>query len=165
MTGQIFRIWPDVFTAFASEFAKFQRSLAAEYLMWQSDIVKKYKRQDQFITHNFDFEWKKFGADIAQDGYSYGVQPDINHYEASKAVTIAGTDIYHPTQDDLTGAEIAFGGDAIRTLKDSSYLVLECQAQAFKYWTPYPGQLRLQGYSHLASGARRNHVLELAFYS
>ena len=71
------------------------------------------------------------GADIAQDGYSYGVQPDINHYEASKAVTIAGTDIYHPTQDDLTGAEIAFGGDSIRTLKDSSYLVLECQAQAF----------------------------------
>lgn len=137
----------------AGEFAKFQRSLAAEYLMWQSEIVKKYKRQDQFITHNFDFEWKKFGADIAQDGYSYGVQPDINHYEASKAVTIAGTDIYHPTQDDLTGAEIAFGGDSIRTLKDSSYLVLECQAQAFKYWTPYPGQLRLQGYSHLASGA------------
>lgn len=85
--------------------------------MWQSEIVKKYKRQDQFITHNFDFEWKKFGADIAQDGYSYGVQPDINHYEASKAVTIAGTDIYHPTQDDLTGAEIALAGDSIRTLK------------------------------------------------
>ena len=101
----------------ASEFAKFQRSLAAEYLMWQSEIVKKYKRQDQFITHNFDFEWKKFGADIAQDGYSYGVQPDINHYEASKAVTIAGTDIYHPTQDDLTGAEIAFGGNVYRFVR------------------------------------------------
>lgn len=137
----------------ASEFAAFQRSLAAEYLVWQSDIVKKYKREDQFITHNFDFQWKKFGADIAQDGYSYGVQPDINHYEASKAVTVAGTDIYHPTQDELTGAEIGFCGDLIRTLKDSPYLVLECQAQAFKYWTPYPGQIRLQGYSHLASGA------------
>ncbi len=137
----------------ASEFAKFQRSLAAQYLMWQSKIVSQYKREDQFITHNFDFEWKKFGADIAQDGYSYGVQPDINHYEASAAVTIAGTDIYHPTQDDLTGAEIAFGGDSIRTLKDAPYFVLETQAQAFKYWTPYPGQLRLHGYSHLASGA------------
>ena len=137
----------------ASEFAGFQRSLAAEYLMWQSALVQKYKREDQFITHNFDFEWKKFGADIAQDGYSYGVQPDINHYEASRAVTVAGTDIYHPTQDELTGAEIGFGGDSIRTLKDAPYLVLECQAQAFKYWTPYPGQLRLQGYSHLASGA------------
>lgn len=137
----------------ASEFERFQRTLAAEYLMWQSAIVKKYQREDQFITHNFDFEWKKFGADIAQDGYSYGVQPDINHYEASAAVTIAGTDIYHPTQDELTGAEIAFGGDSIRSLKGRNYIVLECQAQAFKYWTPYPGQLRQQAYSHLANGA------------
>lgn len=137
----------------ASEFERFQRRLAAEYLEWQSVLVAEYKRDDQFVTHNFDFEWKKFGADIAQDGYSYGVQPDINHYEAAKAVTIAGTDIYHPTQDELTGAEIAFGGDEIRSLKNDNYLVLECQAQAFKYWTPYPGQLRLHAYSHLASGA------------
>jgi len=138
---------------FASEFERFQRSLAAEYLKMQSDIVHEYLRPDQFITHNFDFQWKKFGADIAQDGYSYGVQPDINHYEAAKAVTIAGADIYHPTQDQLTGAEIAFCGDAVRSLKNQNYLVLECQAQAFKYWTPYPGQLRLHAYSHLASGA------------
>lgn len=131
----------------------FLRSLAAEYLRWQAGIVAEYKREDQFITHNFDFEWKKFGADIAQDGYSYGVQPDINHLEASEAVTVAGTDIYHPTQDDLTGAEIAFGGDEIRCLKGDNYLVLETQAQGFKNWTPYPGQLRLHAYSHLASGA------------
>jgi beta-galactosidase len=137
----------------AGEFAAFQRSLAAEFLVWQSNIVNEYKRDNQFITHNFDFEWRKFGADIAQDGYSYGVQPDICHYEASKAVTIVGTDIYHPTQDKLTGAEIAFCGDSIRSLKMSNYIVLECQAQAFKYWTPYPGQLRLHAYSHLASGA------------
>ena len=137
----------------ASEFSAFQRKMAADYLMWQADLIREYKREDQFITHNLDFEWKKFGADIAQDGYSYGVQPDINHYEAAKALTLAGTDIYHPTQDDLTGAETAFGGDSVRSLKDSGYLVLECQAQAFKYWTPYPGQLRLQAYSHLASGA------------
>ena len=136
-----------------SEYETFRRRLAAEYLAWQSDMIREYKTEEQFITHNFDFEWKKFGADIAQDGYSYGVQPDINHYEASKCLTIAGTDIYHPTQDELTGAEIAYGGDSIRSLKQAPYVVLECQAQAFKYWTPYPGQLRLHAYSHLASGA------------
>lgn len=136
-----------------AEFEKYRRKTAADYLTWQAKIIREYKREDQFITHNLDFEWKKFGADIAQDGYSYGVQPDINHYEASKCLTLAGTDIYHPTQDDLTGAETAFGGDSIRSLKDENYLVLECQAQAFKYWTPYPGQLRLHAYSHLASGA------------
>lgn len=137
----------------AGEFSAFQRRLAADFLNWQAALVNEYKRSDQFITHNLDFEWKKFGAEIAQDGYSYGVQPDMNHYEAAKCLTIAGTDIYHPTQDELTGAEIAFGGDSIRSLKNHNYLVLECQAQAFKEWTPYPGQLRLQAYSHLASGA------------
>lgn len=137
----------------ASEFEKFQRTLAAEFLHWQARLVEKYKEKHQFITHNLDFEWKKFGADIAQDGYSYGIQPDIDHSETAQFLTIAGTDIYHPTQDELTGAEIAFCGDEIRGLKMSNYLVLECQAQAFKYWTPYPGQLRLHAYSHLASGA------------
>lgn len=137
----------------SSEFAAFQRKIAADYLAWQADIVNEYRRDNQFLTHNLDFEWKKFGADIAQDGYSYGVQPDICHYDAAKCLTIAGTDIYHPTQDELTGAEIAFGGDSIRSLKQKNYLVMECQAQAFKYWTPYPGQLRLHTYSHLASGA------------
>lgn len=137
----------------AGEFEQFKRSMASEYLKWQAQIVEEYAREDQFVTHNLDFEWKKFGADIAQDGYSYGVQPDISHFEASKHLSIAGTDIYHPTQDELTGAEIGFGGDEIRSLKKDNYLVLECQAQAFKYWTPYPGQLRLQAYSHFASGA------------
>lgn len=70
----------------------------------------------------FDFEWR---------GYSYGVQPDVNHYHAAKALTIAGTDIYHPTQDDLTGAEIAFGGDMTRSLKRDNYLVLETEAQGY----------------------------------
>lgn len=134
-------------------YESFLRKTAAEYLKWQSGLVAEYKREDQFITHNFDFEWKKFGADISQDGYSYGVQPGLNHSEASGAVSLAGTDIYHPTQDELTGAEIAFGGDEIRCLKQENYLVLEAQAQGFKNWTPYPGQLRLHAYSHLASGA------------
>lgn len=137
----------------ACEFEKFQRLLVTEYLGWQANIINDYKKEDQFVTHNFDYEWKKFGADIAQDGYSYGVQPDINHFDAAKHVTIAGTDIYHMTQDQLTGAEIAFGGDISRSLKQDNYLVLEAQAQAFKYWTPYEGQLRLQAFSHIASGA------------
>ena len=127
-----------------AEFEKFQRTLVDEFLSWQADIVNEYRREDQFITHNFDFEWR---------GYSYGVQPDVNHYHAAKALTIAGTDIYHPTQDDLTGAEIAFGGDMTRSLKRDNYLVLETEAQGYPGWTPYKGQLRLQAYSHLANGA------------
>ena len=127
-----------------AEFEKFQRTLVDTFLSWQADIVNEYRREDQFITHNFDFEWR---------GYSYGVQPDVNHYHAAKCLTIAGTDIYHPSQDDLTGTEIAFGGDMTRSLRHDNYLLLETEAQGYPGWTPYKGQLRLQAYSHLASGA------------
>ena len=127
-----------------AEFEKFQRSLVTQFLAWQADIVKEYRRKDQFITHNLDFEWR---------GYSYGVQPEVNHKEVAEHLTIAGCDIYHKTQDELTGREIAFGGDLIRSLKQDNYLILETEAQGFPGWTPYPGQLRLQAFSHLASGA------------
>lgn len=126
------------------EYEKFLRTCAADYLKWQAGIISEYKRKDQFITHNFDFGWI---------GYSYGEQPGINHFEASPAVTLAGCDIYHPSQDELTGREIGFGGDKIRALKNTNYLILETEAQGFKEWTPYPKQLRLQAFSHLASGA------------
>ena len=127
-----------------AEFEKFQRTLVDEFLSWQADVVNEYRREDQFVTQNFDFEWRD---------YSFGVQPEVNHYHAAKCLTIAGVDIYHPTQDGLTGAEIAFGGDMTRSLKGGNYLVIETQAQGFPGWTPYKGQLRLQAYSHIASGA------------
>ena len=127
-----------------AEFQKFQRPLVDDYLQWQADIVKEYAREDQFITHTFDFDWR---------GYSYGVQPMVDHKHAARALTVAGVDIYHPTQDELTGAEISYGGDSTRSLKADNYFVLETEAQGFPGWVPYDGQLRLQAFSHLASGA------------
>lgn len=137
-----------------TEYSKFLRMLVEEFLLWQANLVNCYKREGQFITHNFDFEWR---------GYSYGLQPDVNHFSAAKAVTLAGCDIYHPSQDDLTGEEIAFGGDITRSLKQNNYLVLETQAQGQQAWLPYEGQLRLQAYSHLASGA--NGVMYWHYHS
>lgn len=128
----------------AGEFAKFQRKIVTDYLAWQVGIVRPYLHDNQFITHNFDFEWR---------GYSYGVQPDVNHFEAAKALDIVGIDVYHPSQNELTGTEISFAGDIARSIKNKNYLVLETQAQAFKKWTPYPGQLYQLAFSHIASGA------------
>ena len=127
-----------------AEFAKFQRILVTRFLNWQADIVNEYRREGQFITHNLDFEWR---------GHSYGIQPFADHKEVAKCLTTAGCDIYHPSQDRLTGTEIALCGDIARCLKQDNYLVLETAAQGFPDWTPYKGQLRLQAYSHLASGA------------
>ena len=126
-------------------FAEFQRGLVTEYLAWQAALVRQHARPDQFLTHNFDLDWR---------GYSYGIQPEVDHFAAARALDIAGIDIYHPTQDHLTGAEIALGGDLARSMRDGqNYLVMETEAQGFPEWTPYPGQLRLQAFSHLASGA------------
>ncbi|MEE6678465.1 beta-galactosidase [Limosilactobacillus fermentum] len=125
-------------------FEEFKRQLVTDFLKWQVDLVHDYKREDQFVTNNFDMEWR---------GYSYGLQPDVNHYEASKAFDVTSVDIYHPSQDNLTGIEIAFAGDIERSTKNRNYIVMETEAQAFKHWVPYPGQLTLQAYSHIASGA------------
>ncbi|MFJ5406727.1 beta-galactosidase [Pectobacterium punjabense] len=126
-------------------FSRYQRQQVTDYLAWQASLVREYAQPHHFITHNFDFEWR---------GYSFGVQPRVDHFAAAKCLSVAGVDIYHPSQSYLTGREIAFGGDVTRNLKQGrNYFVLETQAQGFPQWTPYPGQLRLQAFSHIASGA------------
>ncbi len=129
----------------AAEYEAFQRHLVTEFLTWQRAIVDQYRRPDQFVTHNFDYAWC---------GHSYGLQPDADQFDAAKQMTVAGCDIYHPSASDLTGAEISFGGDLARGLKGGgNFLVLETQAQGPLEHFPYPGQLRLQAFAHLANGA------------
>lgn len=126
------------------EYRKFQRKLVTDFLAMQAEIVASYARPDQFITQNFDYDWR---------GYSFGMQPEVDQWEAAKPLTVAGCDIYHPSAQDLTGKEIAFGGAIARSLKKDNYLVLETEAQGNHGWLSYPGQLRLQAFSHLANGA------------
>lgn len=129
----------------AAEFEAFQRSLVTEFLAWQRSIVDEYRRPDQFVTHNFDYEWRN---------YSHALQPDADQFLAAEYVTVAGCDIYHPTAGKLTGAEISFGGDLARGLKrGQNFFVLETQAQGPVGRLPWPGQLRLQAFAHLANGA------------
>jgi beta-galactosidase len=68
-----------------------------------------HARQDQFVNQNFDLDWR---------GYSYGIQPEVNHFAAARALDVAGIDLYHPTQNHLTGAEIALGGDLARSMRE-----------------------------------------------
>lgn len=127
-----------------AEYQKFQRRLVTDFLTWQCGIVQEYARPDQFITQNFDYDWRN---------YSFGLQPEVNQWEAAKPLTVAGFDIYHPSAQDLTGKEISFGGSVARSVKKDNYLILETEAQGNHGWLHYPGQLRLQAFSHLASGS------------
>ncbi len=113
----------------------------ADFLTWQSDIVREYKRDDQFVTHCF----------------MPSVQ-NIDQIESASKMDLLAVNIYHGQQDQLTGNEIAFSGDFFRSVKNSNYLVTETNAQTIG-WTsksqqpPYPGQMRQNVYAHIGSGA------------
>lgn len=129
-----------------AEFEKFQRTLVDDFLRWQVKIVEEYAREDQFISQDFYCGWT--------DNNNVGVQKNTDVYHAARPLSIASINVYHPSQDDLTGMDIAYCGDTGRSLKDgANYFITETQAQGFPCWTPYKGQLRLCAFANVASGA------------
>ena len=54
-------------------FVNFSVHLSLNFLSWQADIVREYKRDDQFITQNFDFDWTT---------HSIGYQSQVDQYDA-----------------------------------------------------------------------------------
>ncbi|HYG81519.1 MAG TPA: beta-galactosidase, partial [Pyrinomonadaceae bacterium] len=127
------------------EWERYQHKIATDYLAWQARIVNEYKRADQFVTHNF----------------VGGVRTDINQYDIAQNLDIAGTNPYAPWAvgpDAIDGSDWAISGDLTRSLKRQNYLITETNAQTIGWdsktqFPPYDGQLRLNVYSHLASGA------------
>ncbi len=123
------------------EWERFQQKIAADFLGWQAAIIRELKRPDQFITHDFA-----------------GIPTDVDLYEITKALDIPAVNIYHGTQDSLTGEEIAYLGAFVRSLQQSNYLVTETNAQTTGWsseyqFPPYDGQLRLAAFANVASGA------------
>jgi len=124
------------------EWERYQQKIVTDFLAWQASIVNEYKRPDQFITHNF----------------VGGVRTNIDEFEIAKHLDITSVNPYHPVQDELDGERIALSGDLCRSLKQNNYLVTETNAQTIGWdsknqFPPYDGQLRLNVYSHLSSGA------------
>jgi len=127
---------------FKVEWQRFQRKLVTDFLAWQVQIVREYKRPDQFVTHNF------IG----------GVRTDLDQHEIARHLDIVAVNPYHRVQNELDGHGIAFSGDLNRSLKNADYLVTETNAQTIGWDSrgqqpPFDGQLRLNAFSHIASGA------------
>jgi beta-galactosidase len=127
------------------EWERYQHKIAADFLAWQAGIVNEYKKPDQFVCHNF----------------VGGVRTDVDQYDAAKSLDIAGINPYFPWSggpDLMDGQEWALSGDLARSLKRQNYLITETNAQTIGWdsktqFPPYDGQLRLNVYSHLSSGA------------
>ncbi len=128
-------------TGYKLEWERFNRKTIADFLTWQSAIVREYKRDDQFVTQCF------------MPGFE-----DVDQIETSKLMDVMGVNVYHDQQDGLTGREIALAGDYFRSIKHKNYLITETNAQTIGWNSriqqpPYPGQLRQNVYAHLGSGA------------
>ncbi|MCU7550645.1 beta-galactosidase [Chitinophagaceae bacterium LB-8] len=127
-------------TGYKLEWERYKMKVIADYLTWQTKIVDEYKRPDQFVTHCFM------------------TTPEIDKWATSRSMDILGLNKYPPTQDKCSGAEYAMAGDYIRSVKNSNYLVTETTGQTTGWDSkdqhpPYDGQLRLNVYSNIGSGA------------
>ncbi len=88
----------------------------------------EYARPEHFVTHNFDFEWR---------GYSFGVQPRVDHFAAAQCLSVAGVDIYHPSRgsvnrqrDRLWRRDHSWAG------KKGNYFVLETRGAGISAMDP-----------------------------
>jgi beta-galactosidase len=124
------------------EWERYSQWMTTDFLAWQAAIVNEYKRPDQFVTHDF----------------AGPPRPEVNEPEVVKSIDIAAANPYHGTQDQFDGEASSYVGDYVRSLKKTNYLITETNAEAIGWdskeqFPPYDGQLRLDVYTHAASGA------------
>lgn len=129
-------------TAYKLEWTRWEQMRVTDYLSWQAKLVRQYRRPDQFVTQD----------------YPDNMHRDVNDFEVAKALDVVAINPYHGTQDHMDGASQSMAGDFYRSLKHANYLVTETNAQTIGWnsawqYPPYDGQLRLDVYTHLSSGA------------
>jgi beta-galactosidase len=129
-------------TGYKLEWSRWEQMRVTNYLSWQADLVRKYRRPDQFVTQDFA------GA----------MHREVNEFEVAKSLDIAAVNNYHGTQQNMGGESQSLTGDYTRSLKHSNYLVTETNAQSTDWdsawqYPPYDGQLRQDVYTHLSNGA------------
>ncbi|MGB8475776.1 MAG: beta-galactosidase [Candidatus Acidiferrum sp.] len=129
-------------TSYKLEWERWQHIRVANFLSWQAALVRKYRRPDQFVTHDFG-------------GMMGG---GVDEPTVASSLDVVSNNPYHGTQDHMDGAWQALQGDFARSLKHTNFLVTETNAQTIGWdsagqYPPYDGQLRLDVYTHVSSGA------------
>jgi len=128
--------------SFKLEWSRWQQMRVTDFLGWQAALVRQYRGPNQFVTHDYG-------------GMMHG---DRNENQIAASLDIVANNIYHGTQDHMDGAWQAEQSDFARSLKHGNFLVTETNAQTLGWnsagqYPPYDGQMRLDVYSYLASGA------------
>jgi beta-galactosidase len=129
-------------TSYKLEWSRFEQDRVTSFLDWQADLVRKHRGQSQFVTQDFGSMMRM----------------DVNEPEVAKVLDVVANNPYHGTQDHMDGAWQALQGDFSRSLKNQNFLVTETNAQTLGWdsssqYPPYDGQLRLDVYTDVSSGA------------
>jgi len=129
-------------TSYKLEWSRWQQIRVTNFLAWQAALVRKYRRPDQFVTQDFGSMMRL----------------DVDEPVVAASLDVIANNVYHGTQDHMDGAWQALQGDFARSLKHSNFLVTETNAQTLGWdsasqYPPYDGQLRLDVYTHVSSGA------------
>jgi beta-galactosidase len=138
------------------EWRRFQSTLATELIAWQADLVREYKRDDQFVTTCISYS-----------------RPQVSDDELVASLDVTAGNPYYRMQDGLdagveipreeswwhTGVWALFEwGDRAYSSADAQYLVTETNAQSiggsWQNQPPYPGQLKQAAFALLARGGR-----------
>ena len=127
-------------TGYKLEWERYKMSVIADFLTWQTRIVNEYKRPGQFVTHCFM------------------AIPEIDLAASSREMDVLAVNKYTPAQDRCTGMDLTQTADYVRSVKRRNFLVTETTAQTTGWdcknqEPPYDGQLRLNAYAFIGSGA------------
>ncbi len=128
-------------TSYKLEWSRWNQMRVADFC-WQAGIVRKYRSPSQFVTHD----------------YGGMMKLDVNEVTKAAPLDIVANNIYHGTQDNFDGAWQAEQSDFSRSLKQDNFLITETNAQTLGWdssgqYPPYDGQIRLDVYTYLSSGA------------
>ena len=129
-------------TSYKLEWSRWQQMRVTNFLAFQAALVRKNRRADQFVTQDFGSM----------------MRPDVDEPAVAAELDVVANNPYHGTQEHLDGAWQALQGDFARSLKHQNFLVTETNAQTLGWdsagqFPPYDGQLRLDVYTHVSSGA------------
>ncbi|MGI4854181.1 MAG: beta-galactosidase, partial [Janthinobacterium lividum] len=129
-------------TSYKLEWTRFQQDRVTNFLAWQAGLVRAHRRADQFVTQD----------------YGSMMRLDVNEPAVAKSLDVVSNNPYHGTQDHFDGEWQALQGDFSRSLKHANFLVTETNAQTTGWdsmgqFPPYDGQLRLDVYTDVSSGA------------
>ncbi len=129
-------------TSYKLEWSRWQQMRVTDFLSWQAGLVRANRGPNQFVTQD----------------YGSMMKMDVNEPAVAQALDIVANNVYHGTQDHLDGAFQSEQSDFARSLKHTNFLITETNAQTLGWdsagqFPPYDGQIRLDVYTYLSSGA------------